>query len=207
MKHCASILICVLVLCACLSAQAQSKTEGSTQATSAVDAVDASVHPEVDGQPQEVILEGKRRQITNALSIEKRLPATAVWPAPTNIDVTSADYESRPTRAGVSSFSPEKVWGHVRVLQATRSVASGAAGGNVDPSCSNTLVRNAKPLTLRTTVPSEPDQTLADDPFGRPVLGSVGSSRAFPKRDELTHKHQTTPKRHQHQPRKPMTRP
>jgi hypothetical protein len=215
MKLCAPILIDVLVLCAFLSAQAQYKTEVSTEATSAVDAVDASVHPEVDGQAQKVTPEVKRRQSTTALSIKKPLPATVVWPAHANIDTTSGDDEGPPSRAGMSYFRPEIERRRLRVPQTATSVAS-VDGRNDDSRRSRPWLLNSPrhhPLggdgeTSFISIPPVSDigQTTAfGDPFGRAVSGLPTGAKPFSRRDPVTYRFQTTRKRDDQRARKPVT--
>lgn len=218
MRVCSAVPICVLVLCPCLSAQAQSNTEVSAETNPTIDAVDASVRPEVDGQPHEPTQGETSREGPTTLRILKRPPATVVWPARADLSTTYGDGKTGPPGVGMSSFRPRMVWGQPSAWQPNATATSNGATNddsgqdhfrllNAPPS--HPLSLSAKPtLNPRTMVSpvSGSDQTSAlGAPFGRAGIGLGAITSPFPKRDSSKYKDQTGKKRHQHHSGLPVT--
>jgi hypothetical protein len=223
MNRRAAVPIVLLVLCACLSAQqrssqAQPDPEVSAEVNATVNAVDASVHPEIDGQPHGPTPEEVSRERAAIPGTSKRSPATTVWGFNAQTSTIIDDKSGLP-RAQMSSFRPEIESERLRATMSTSAAShasqSGANSGAVQsrPWLLNSLQYHplsigAKPhLIPRTTVPAvtESDQMPAlADPFSRKAL-VFSASNPFPERDLFKCKDQTTGKRNQHRARKPVT--
>ena len=209
-----SAAICLAVAFAVLGAQAQSNTEVSAKTNPAIDAVDASVHVEVDGQPHEPTPVDASHEQPTPLHNTKRHPATAFWPARADPSATGSDDKSSSPGVGMSFFRPDTEWGRPSAWQSSASATSTGAT-NDDSGQDHFQLSNAPPSHLlsfstktssspRTNVPpvSVSDETTAlSAPFGRAVLGLGAITNPFPKRDPSKYKNRTGTKRHQHHSR------
>jgi hypothetical protein len=212
-----SAAICLALACAALHTQAQSNTGVSEESNRAVEAVDASVHAEVDGQPHELTPAESPRERRTPLHAAKRHPVTVVWPAhadtsTTGTDKKGTDNKTDPLTFGISSFRPGTQPGASSAGQAAASAnAKNDDSGQrrswrLNAPRAHSLYGSATPAwSLRSTVPpvSASDQTPGlSAPFGRTPLGLAASTSPFPKRDSSKHKDQTSAKRHEQHARK-----
>lgn len=208
--------LCLAVVGAAVSAYAQSNAEAPADTNPAIDAVDASVHPEVDGQPHEPTPEESSGERPAALHAAKRPPTTVVWPAHAEVSTTKTDDKGVAAAVTMSSFRPRKESEPASAVHPNESTASGsvkkddsskshAEQPNTAPSHSSGYAKTSS--TLKTTVPAIPDsgQTPAlGAAFERPMSGLAASTEPFPKKDPFKYKDQSNAKRHHHA-RKPMT--
>jgi hypothetical protein len=197
----------------------------SSEVVRGVNAVDASVRAEVDGQPHEPAPEEALRERPSVLHSPKRHPATAVWPAHVEISTTRSDGSTRrsdgrraPPSSGVISFRPETGSRPFDPREPNASAAAAIAKqedfGRSHRQYSNVgdshpLSGSAKPpLALGTKLPRVPeiDGTPASGhPFGRTVAGFGGNASPFPMRHSLKYKDQTVGRQNQDQTRKPVS--
>jgi hypothetical protein len=213
--------ICLALVCVAVSARAQSDAGATTEANPAIDAVDASVHPEVDGQPHEPTAEEGSRERTTASHAAKRPPASVAWPAHADISTTSTDDKGSPPRVGLSSFRPERESEQPSGSQPKAYDTSGSTKNRnkndnsglgqktfLDAPPYHPLSGNPKPSSIRRTIlPAVPDsdQTPAlGTTFGRPALGLTTRSSLFPKRDRFKHEKQNSRKRYTARATKPV---
>jgi len=213
--------ICLALVCVAASARAQSDAGATAEANPAIDAVDASVHPEVDGQPHEPTAEEGSRERPTASHAAKRSPASVAWPAHVDISTTSTDHKGGPPRGGPPSFRPEKESERPSASQPKLPATSGSAKNRnnndnsgrgqtifLDASPYHPWSGNPRPSSIgRTTVPTVPeaDQTPAlGTTFGRPASGLTTKSSPFPKGDRFKHENQKSRKRHAPRATKPM---
>jgi hypothetical protein len=208
---------CLALVCAGLRAQAQANEGVSEETNPGVEAIDASVHAEVDGQPQEAIpADLSSQRIT--LGSTTRHPATTFWLTHADVLTADADGKGGPPKIGFSSFRPKTASGQPNPPQPSESATAGGAKNNdstqahfrvLNVSPSHPLALSAKSSLIRkTTIPpiSEPDQTTAlSAPFGRAAFGLGASASPFPKKDSFEYKNQATGKRRAHHARKPRT--
>jgi len=205
-----SAAICLAVAFAVLGAQAQSYTEVSAKTNPAIDAVDASVHVEVDGQPHEPTPVDASHEQPTPLHNTKRHPA-ALWPAHADISTTDSDDKSGPPGVGMSSFRLRTRLGQSSASATSTSATNDDSGQDhfrlLKAPPSHLFPLSAKPSSSpRTSVPSVsvPDETTGSSaPFGRAALGI--DAITSPKRDLSKYKDQTTGKRHQHHSHLPVT--
>ena len=206
--------VCLAVVCAAGGAHAQSDSEVTAETSPGIEAVDASVHPEVDGQPHEPTAQESSRERPNASHAAKRPSATVFWPAHADISGANTDDKTASPKIGMSAFRPETASGRPNVGPPDASAPSSRAKENDSGQSQTRLLRapfshlsgDAKPSsTLRTRVPSVfvTDETQALG-AGRPASGLVTSGSPFPKGDSFRHQDKTTGKRHQHHARKPV---
>jgi hypothetical protein len=203
-------------ICAAVSAPAQSNAELSVGANPAIDAVDASVHAEVDGQPHELSPEKNLGERPTALRAAKRHTATVVWPAHSDISTTKTDVNGAPAAVAMSSFRPRKESQPDSAAQPSDSLTSGSAkkkdssksrAGQLNTPLSHSSGYGKATSTLKTIAPaaSESTQTPAfEAPFERPLSGLAASTEPFPKRDPYKYKDQSNAKQHHHAS-KPVT--
>ena len=214
--------ICLALVCVAASARAQSDAGATAEANPAIDAVDASVHPEVDGQPHEPTAEEGSRERPTASHAVTRSPASVTWPAHPDISKPTTDHKDGPPRGSLSSFRPEKESEQPSASQPKPPASSGSAknSNNNDnsgrgqrsilapPSPYHPLSGNPKPSSVRrTTLPTVPDadQTPAlGNTFGRSALGLTTRSSLVPKGDRFKHEDQKSRKRHAPRAAKPV---
>jgi len=207
-----SSTFCLAVVCGALRAQAQSNTGASAESNRGIDAVDASVHSEVDAHPHELNPADASNEHLTPLHNTKRPPVTVVWPARADLSITDSDNKSGLPRVGMSSFRTKAGSGQPSASVTSTGATNHDSGQDdfrlLKASPRHPLPLSARPsLSTRTTVPlvSGSDQTPAFvAPFGRTALGFAASASPFPKRDPFKSKNQTTGKRHQHQESKPL---
>ena len=214
--------ICLALVCVAASARAQSDAGATAEANPAIDAVDASVHPEVDGQPHEPTAEEGSRDRLTASHAAKRSPASVAWPAHVDISTTSTDNKGGPPRGGLSSFRPEGGSEQPSASQPKLPATSGSAKNSNNNDNSGRGQRifldasspyhpwsgNPKPSSVRrTTLPTVPDadQTPAlGTTFGRPASRFTTRSSSFPGGDRFKHEDQKSGKRHAPRATKPV---
>jgi len=203
MKCCGAISVFVAVSCVCLLAQAQSNTPGTGEGNRAVEAIDASVHAEVDGQPHEASPTELSRERAAPLPNAKRLPMTAFWPTPASTPATGAYDKADTFLCGNSSFRPEIQLG----AGSERTTAAGRTPSNSSkiqslllktPSAHFSLYGSPSvPSNLRPTLPPAPasaDTSSFSAPFGH-ALSEPASASLFPRRGVFDRKGQASAKR------------
>jgi hypothetical protein len=226
MKSFMRAVICLLLASDCLHAQAQSNAHVTPEDNRSVEAVDASVHTEVDGQVHELIPAESSHRPTNPNKAKQR-PETAVWPA--RVDASSTgnakDDKAAPLTLGISSFRPgtqpgSSSWWHAVASTATAGVkkddlAQGRSRPGSAPlahplyGSATSLFGGEKPsLEPRTTVPPVPasNQTPRLSPLsGHAGFGLAASNSAFPKIEHSGQKQPISVKRRKPHARKPAT--
>lgn len=106
MKACMVVLICVVLVCVCLRAHAQSDGQDPQEVDRAVGTIDGSGYAEVDGQPHQPKSVGSSRGQAIPPSNEKRPPATLVWAARSDALAMDSDDKAQSSALGISSFRP-----------------------------------------------------------------------------------------------------
>ena len=215
MKPCVVILICAVVACACFGVQAQSNAPATNERDRAVEAVDVSVHADVDGQPHETGTVESSRERPTSLPTAKRPPASlVVWSAGADTSTTSAGEKAGQVTFGTSSFHSGTQMGASGAWQASASATS-ARAQNDDSGQGRSGLSNARPahplygsskpsLSLGTTVQpvSASDETLGVNAlFGHTSFGQP-STGPFLKREFSEYKDQASAKRHEQRVRK-----
>ena len=213
--------ICFALVCVAASACAQYDAGATAETNPAIDAVDASVHPEVDGQPHEPTAEEGSRERPTASHAAKRPPASVAWPARADISKPITDHKDGPPRGSLSSFRPEKESEQPSASQPKPPATSGSAknsNNNDNSGRGQTILLDASPYhpwsgkpspssVRRTTLPTVPDadQTPAlGNTFGRSALGLTTRSSLVPKGDRFKHEDQKSRKRRAPRAAKPV---
>ncbi len=199
MKTIISAAFVLTVLFAAFRAQAQSSAEASADSNRAIDAIDASTHSEVEGQPQVAFRAFISREQPTPLQNTQLRSATVFWPGPAD----PSDTESNDTH-GMSSFRPNAgLWrpGTSGSSPSARNADSGQGYSRLSKfSASHPSPFDAKPsLNLRTAIPPVPrsdDIAELKASFGRAAIGLGTTISPFPKTDLSKYNFQSTRKRH-----------
>ena len=203
MKTCVVILTYIVLVGVCLRARAQSDGQDPNEGERAVDAIDASVHVEVDGHPhQPGSAESSRGQLIR-LGNGKQPPATTFWASPSNPAAMGGYDKAQSSALGRFAFLPgtqpgvPAPWQSPALIKVTitKSDGSSQAGSRLWKS----TPAHPRPgfsmpsLNLRTTLPtdSSPDRTPGfDSPFGRSPVEAASTSpfskTAVPRRKDHT---------------------
>ena len=211
MKACVALPLCMVVLCACVSAQTKSNTQAPEEVHPVIESVDASVHAEVDGQPHEPASgEYSRDRLTPLSSVQQ---STVVWRA-------HADSSSTPRAFLTSFFLAGTEARGSSTPQADTSTASSAGTKNDSgqgQGWSHPL--NAKPVhstycsatppsSPRASAPTVPASDRTEGlgaPFGLGLAALPGSTDSFQASRFSYHKGRAV-KRHRQYPRKSGTK-
>jgi hypothetical protein len=212
---------CMAALCATLCVQAQSDAASVQPVNSAVQAVDASVHAEVDGQAPESSPEELPAKRATSLHPAKSAQASMVWPAQVDASsaatpVASTDDKTNSRTVVNSSLRTGTQTGAFSTWQPTAVTAdssdddsTSARSETVKPRPTHALTgsgsayRGATPaLHTRTAVPPIPDAdktTGLSAPFGGSAAANLSP---FAKSEFSVRKDQPGAKRHPQHARK-----
>lgn len=212
------IPIYAVVACACLGAQAQSNAPATDERNRAVEAVDVSVHADVDGQPHEKGNVESSRERPTPLPTAKRPPASLVWPAGADTPTAGTGQKAGQVTFGISSFHPGTQMGASISWQVGASATS-ATEKNDDSGQGRSGVLKAQPahsfdgsatppLSPRASVPTVPASDRTEGlsaPFGRGLAAFPGSTDSFQANRFSYHKGRGV-KRNRQYPRKSGTK-
>lgn len=210
MKVCVALLLCMVVLCACVSAQTKSNTQAPEEVNPAIESVDASVHAEVDGQQHEPASgEYSRDRLTPLSSVQQ---STVVWPAHADSSSTPGAFLTSSFRAGTEARGSSTPQAVTSTASAGTKNDSGQGQGwshplNAKPA--HSFYGSATPpLSPRASVPTVPasDRTQGlSAPFGLGLAAFPGSTDSFQANRFSYHKGRAV-KRHRQYPRKSGTK-
>ena len=202
MKVCVALPLCMVMLCACVSAQVEPNTQVPQEVNHAIEAVVASVHAEVDGKRHEPAPEELPHGRSNLFPSAQQ--STVLWRA-------HSDSYSKPPAFRASSFWPETEARGSSAWQTATSTRS-ASMKNDDSGQGPSHLLNAKPthslyssvaqsVSLRAGVPTIPESNRTPElshASGHTPLSLTGGENPLQMRDFFAHREQAVRLHRQH---------